>query len=514
MNKKLRFTDKDILKLKPSSVDRDRATIPFDKISGTFLKGVCLRYNALNNSKRFYLVIRIKDKITKIPIGLFIPGVFGVDQCTDKVLEIYRKYYDPQNQLWLYNPNDKVKSRKEIIESQRLTIRQVIIECCKRNFESPKLKKSLAEVTIKQYGRIFFGNHKRWSYVHTDEDNLGGGIIKQTISKDWDTFFKKFPPSKSIDTDINWSLFDDDLGSTLVDNLTKGLVKRFLKSKARTYGSQKNIKNAFSYLWNFSLHVLDCLGDIPPEDPTKNILIKSDEDGPKSKGSIYNDMSYDGDQQKSIETACIRLARSKPFQSEAELLTMCCPLRPTTFLKLRKDDLKVDEDGDPYILVRKEIQKNRSNYKIKNKADYKIPITPPMQRVIARIYRQYLRDERFRFVPWLFPSPKINWERIGEPNYMTSKKTRLKNLTSIRKEIRKLTGLKHTTKVSRKTFITNDVNKNYETLLNQAIEQTAQMTGHTNKGRVIKEHYYKLPWKTQKKRALETPKVISLRKSH
>ena len=38
MNKKLRFTDKDILKLKPSSISKDRADIPFDKISDTFLK--------------------------------------------------------------------------------------------------------------------------------------------------------------------------------------------------------------------------------------------------------------------------------------------------------------------------------------------------------------------------------------------------------------------------------------------------------------------------------------------
>ena len=43
MNKKLRFTHKDILKLKPSSIDKDRAEIPLNYLFFVFLVQINLK---------------------------------------------------------------------------------------------------------------------------------------------------------------------------------------------------------------------------------------------------------------------------------------------------------------------------------------------------------------------------------------------------------------------------------------------------------------------------------------
>ena len=76
-----------------------------------------------------------------------------------------------------------------------------------------------------------------------------------------------------------------------------------------------------------------------------------------------------------------------------------------------KSDFKED-----HILVRVAIQKNRSKgIKVKDKI---IPITPFIQSIIDDLHHYYKLNPQYNFVPWAFPSTRINLEKlVVDPGY-------------------------------------------------------------------------------------------------
>ena len=57
-------------------------------------------------------------------------------------------------------------------------------------------------------------------------------------------------------------------------------------------------------------------------------------------GSKWNDKSYDEEERKIIDVGCIKIARTRPFQSECIMLLGTTVLRPEEALKLKKLELE------------------------------------------------------------------------------------------------------------------------------------------------------------------------------
>ena len=139
---KLIFTDYAITNYQSSfyKLDKDgniigtkKETItPFDSTKNSFLKGLKLRQNRKSLKKFFVLQFWYESKADYLSIGEFKPGVFGVNECEEKIFEIHKEHTNSKG-LWIKNPRSTLqqqdsKIREENIRDQEmLTINQVII---------------------------------------------------------------------------------------------------------------------------------------------------------------------------------------------------------------------------------------------------------------------------------------------------------------------------------------------------------------------------------------------------
>ena len=91
--------------------------------------------------------------------------------------------------------------------------------------------------------------------------------------------FSKFPHGKGIIKDTKFnpngeiSVYDDVLGAEKIDNLTPGLIKRFIERNEKGFGTKKNMLEAFKCLWSFSVNK-GYLGDDIPNNPTLKVKFK------------------------------------------------------------------------------------------------------------------------------------------------------------------------------------------------------------------------------------------------
>ena len=226
------------------------------------------------------------------------------------------------------------------------------------------------------------------------------------------------------------------------------MIAKYLECRERSPGTKENILDALQCLYSYAENKLKCFGDKPPPvNPTQNIEILKDDDS-KFKGSYLNEISFDEDQIPQVDRAIVKLVRKRPFQSEALMLLTCVDIRPEALLKMKKSDLK-----DGYILFRKEIKKDRSKGKVK---DTKIYHTPEIIRALGRLDRQYKRKchQKYRFIPWLFPSDRIDW---GNPKDFKLNKTRRQSLSGAFRDVRKLIKFEGSIKTLRKTYFTQEV---------------------------------------------------------
>jgi len=258
-------------------------------------------------------------------------------------------------------------------------------------------------------------------------------------------------------------------------------------------------------LYSYAENKLKCFGDkTPPVNPTQNIEILKDDDS-KFKGSYLNEISFDEHQIPQVDRAIIKLVRKRPFQSEALMLLTCVDIRPEALLKMKKSDLK-----DGYILFRKEIKKDRSKGKVK---DTKIYHTPEIIRALGRLDRQYKRKghQKYRFIPWLIPSDRIDW---GNPDskYRQSNKTRRQSLSGAWEDVRKLIGFEVSIKTLRKTYFTQEVEleKSKGKTTDEAIEVVAKKS---HKGpKMIKTRYNKPPESVKMRKAQELSQVLEFKR--
>ena len=109
-----------------------------------------------------------------------------------------------------------------------------------------------------------------------------------------------------------------------------------------------------------------------------------------------------------------------------------------------------DSEGNPIILMPGGIVKVRGKRAIIN-------ITPSVQIVLDRLKKKIEGPYKaYRMVPYLFPTTRINKVLLSEQTYLNSDHTRIKNWDSCWTAVEKLTGIKGSPKMFRKTKSTYD----------------------------------------------------------
>ena len=260
-----------------------RLIINFKSKSGC-PKGISLRYTPKTNKKVFLYRYYYNGQNDFIQFE-FIPGLFGILQMEEKLLNLKKQYYDPLGSFWKFNPKDNIQTEAEVLETQSKTVREVIQRLLQDNFPRKSKVGKLASVSQRQFSRIFIGNHKRFKHLQFSDNDKGWGITELDGGLTWETFWSKYPPKNS---DV--SIYDNaSLGPLLIDNLTKSVVRKFLNAKERTPGGKKNLIKALQCLWNYAINQ-DFFGDNIPQDPTKDINIVVDDES-NFEGSKWNEKS-------------------------------------------------------------------------------------------------------------------------------------------------------------------------------------------------------------------------------
>ena len=504
LTREIDFNDKAIDRLYIKS--GPRIDFKFRNVKVSFLKSLRLRYSPKTQKKIFTLMYGYKGRSLKLPFGEFILDHYGTLEVSEELLKLYKKYYDKKLGKWRHDPQEQLITQRELEQSQEMSVREVIKRLVEAQFPRKGKIGKLVMSSQKTYARFLMGYHKRYDQLIFDENEKGWGTISLKDGLDWKSFWAKFPPEnkdpKNSDKEI--SVYDTkNIGPSIIDHLTKGIISKYLECRERSPGTKENILDALQCLYSYAENKLKCFGDKPPPvNPTQNIEILKDDES-RYKGSKWNEISFDDQQIHQIDIGLIKLVRKKPFESEGLMLNACTPIRPEHLLKLKKSDLK-----DGYILYRKEIQKERSVGKVEDK---KIYHTPEITRALDRLHRQYKRrsHEKYRFIPWLFPSSRIDW---GNPKDFKTNKTRRKSFSGAWRELRKLIKFEGSIKTLRKTYFTQEVEleQSKGRTKDEAIEKVAKKS---HKGpKMIKTRYKKDPESVKMKKAQELSQVLEFKR--
>ena len=138
-----------------------------------------------------------------------------------------------------------------------------------------------------------------------------------------------------------------------------------------------------------------------------------------------------------------------PFQSEALNMALVTGRREIETEKLRWSHRTKDSEGNPIILMPGSITKVRRPAII----DITSSVQLILDRLKAKLEGPY---KKYRMVPYLFPTTRINKVLLSEHTYLNSEHTRVKNWDSCWRAVEELTGIKGSPKMFRKTKATYD----------------------------------------------------------
>ena len=455
----IQFTDKAIESLKwtKQSTNRQRVRVKFKNAP----RGITLRWTPKTNKKVFQLQFKFREKSYNHDCGEYTPGVFTCRSLQEYLLKLNEKHISADG-TYHTNPNVEVITKKELKKSQLKTVNQCIELLHIANFPRKNIVGNLSALTIKDYSRFLIGyNDRRDKHITFEDNDKGWGQIvfkeKSTI-KDWDTLFKTYPPGVGVHPNKEGSVYDSYLGNVIIDDLVPGNIEIYLNEIPRSYGQKENIRSALSCLWSFA-RKNNFMGPNPPRNPCEKedggITIQREEES-QWVGSKYNELSFDLAQLDQIDEALISLRDKFPFQSECLRMMLHTGMRAQECMKLRRDMITTDDDGDPIILMKRYITKGRTHQKQK---DIIYDITPKMSEVLQSLKDQLKKDKykAYQFVPHLFPTTRISIEKLSNPkkypDYANSKECRTKTLDDTWNAVKEITHLEGAIKTLRKSFV-------------------------------------------------------------
>ena len=462
------FTDTAIAKWKPKG-DRDRVGFPLS----TLTKAVKIIYREKTQQKYWELTYHLNNRRLTMSLGPFIPEERGTEYLLKEMSELRKKHMNIQKTKWLTDPWNTINERNEkVIEEAHekriakikaekekkalVSVNNVIEDLCIAGFPKAKIKDEfLSAVSIRTHINKLIGNNKRTDHLSYAEDQEGNGKIffKPGGPQSFPELFEKYPPGvgiiKSRTDEV--SLYDTDTGRRPIRELTNVVIDHYLRSKDRSQGQQENILLAFQCLWTWACK-MKIFGEDVPNNPTSRrdgriIILKNRKS--KAPGRSYNEKIFKRKQIPILIKGFETLSPKFPFQAEALNMSLVSGRRRPEVCKLRWEMLTEDSEGNPIILMPGGITKMRTPAIIN--------ITPSVQLILDRL-REMLEGpyKAYRFVPYLFPTTRINKYLLSEQTYLHSDHTRIKNWDGCWRAVEELTGIKGSPKMFRKTKATYD----------------------------------------------------------
>ena len=520
---KLPFKDRSIGELKKTDITFGKSRFKwfkFDVPKGSSLKGLNLRVSRETGSKYFVLQFWFNGK-SNYYYGL---GSYPKAQCRDiekLCLELAETHQDHRG-IWIKNPNETLKDKKRLVEKpdttkpKGYTINEVIEAYCgaelpgeitERGFSRDRKDGYRRAKSCRNWFRYMAGYNHRNTLVRFLDDDKGYGyadflankhlrVAKPTSMRD---LFRKYPSGKGMEKDRvyynrrkkqtytinksqNYSIYDSDIGKSLISELTPGDIEEWIRDKSSWEIKIDYIK-CFVSLWIFA-RKRGWLGTNPGECPFDNgqVYVKKEirKEDPYKKIAIQNPDELELFWQCSEE-----LAPQFPFKSELHQFMILTAMRKAEALKMKKEYINFDKGT---LFIPKEISKT-------GKEDEELPLVPELEICLLNIL-DYENDPQFqnfykmRDFPWLFATRKWRADRYFDKKFKMSPDARLGGdenyIPALRKLMRERSGdpsLKYAPKILRKSYIT----------LSQQVHQgrseiTANMSRHASID-TLNKHY-------------------------
>ena len=519
---KISFRDSQIDKIKKLDTDfenRKFKAFKFDVPKGSSLKGLQLRFYKKTEIKNFVLSFWFNKRNE-----YYIIGSYPQIRCKDVeklCLELAETHQDERG-IWIKSPNQTRIDEQRLVEKpdttkpKGYTINEVIEAYCgaelpgeitERGFSRDRKDGYRRAKSCRNWFRYMAGYNHRNTLVRFLDDDKGYGyadflankhlrVAKPTSMRD---LFRKYPSGKGMEKDRvyynrrkkqtytinksqNYSIYDSDIGKSLISELTPGDIEEWIRDKSSWEIKIDYIK-CFVSLWIFA-RKRGWLGTNPGECPFDNgqVYVKKEirKEDPYKKIAIQNPDELELFWQCSEE-----LAPQFPFKSELHQFMILTAMRKAEALKMKKEYINFDKGT---LFIPKEISKT-------GREDEELPLVPELEIVLRNIL-DYENDPFFsnfykmRDFPWLFATRKWRADRYFDKKFKMSPDARLGGdenyIPALRKLMRERSGdpsLKYAPKILRKSYIT----------LSQQVHQgrseiTANMSRHASID-TLNKHY-------------------------
>jgi len=521
---KVIFRDSSIDKVDRTNItfgNRREYLIKFDVPKGSSLKGLNLKISKTTGKKYFVLSIWFNNRNQYYTIGSY-PNI----RCKDVerlCLQLAETHQDHRG-VWIKNPLQTRSDEKRIVEkpdttiAKGYTINEVIEAYCgaelpgeqtERGFSKDRKEGYRRAKSCRNWFRYMAGYNHRNTLIRFYDDDQGYGAAKFLPNKhlrvakptDMRDLFRKYPPQKGIIKDRiyynrrkkqnytipasqNYSIYDSDIGKSLIHELTPGDIEAWIRDKSSWEIKIDYIK-VFVSLWIFA-RKRGWLGTDPGECPFDNgqVYVKKE----TRKQDPYKHIAMETAAEFELFWKCSEeMAEHWPMKAELHQFMVLTAIRKSEALRMKKEYIDFDKGK---LKIPREISK--TGYQ-----DEELPITPELE-ILLRNILDYENDPRFqdfykmRDFPWLFATRRWKSERYFNKEFRMSPEARLggdeKYIPELRKHMRLKSGdpnLIYAPKILRKSYTT----------LSQQIhggrsEITKEMTRHASVD-TLNKHYNK-----------------------
>ena len=543
----IRFKDEAINKIKKQNINfgkRSYVFIPFIVSKDSHLKGLKLRvYKGALGEKEtvrvFYLLFWFNGKSCRYSLGHY-SQTFGVKECDEAVRQIYLSHTDPKTGFWSKDPNETRKNNKRIVEkpdtttAKGYTVNEVIEAYCgaaifeeetERGFSKDRKDGYRSKKHAREWFRCMAGYNHRQSLVSFFDDDDGYGVaefksnksLRVAKPKDMRDLFRKYPPGRGILKDRvywnrrrkqtytipksqNYSIYDHDIGKSLIHELKPGDVENFIKGLSSMSVKESYVK-VFITLWIYS-RKRGWLGTEPGECPFFNqtVFIKKE----KRKEDPYKNIAIEDPKQLALFWQCSEeLSEQFPFKAELHQFMLLTAMRKSECLKMEKKFINFEKGT---LFIPKGISKTKYR-------DEELPITPELEVLLRNILDLGNRPDfpfyKMKDFRWLFATRNWGAQKYFNKDFRLSHKARLggdeKYIPVLRALMREKSGdpdLLYAPKILRKTYITKS-----QQIFAGRSEITQQMSRHRNID-VLNSHYNKPGIETRREYASEVSKAF------
>ena len=543
----IRFKDEAVNKIRKVNIEfgkRSYVFIPFIVSKDSHQKGLKLKvYKGSLGDKEtrryFYLQYWYNGKARMYKLGNYTQS-FGVRECDEALIELYKDHTDPKTGYWIKDPNETKRNERRLVEKpdtttpKGYTVNEVIEAYCgapihnevaERGFSKDRKDGYRASKHAREWFRCMAGYNQRQTLVKFYDDDDGYGvaefrsnkhlrIAKPTSMRD---LFRKFPPGKGIIKDRqywnrrrkqtytipaskNYSIYDHNLGKSFIHELTPGDVEHFIKGLS-SMAVKESYVAVFISLWLYA-RKRGWLGTNPGECPfwQGKVYVKKE----KKKEDPYKNVAIEDPKELALFWECSEeLSQQFPFKAELHQFMLLTAMRKTEALKMEKKFIDFDKGT---LFIPKGISKTKYR-------DEELPITPELEVLLRNILdlgdRPGLDFYKMRDFRWLFATRNWKAERYFNKEFRMSTKARLggdeKYIPVLRKLMQEKANdpaLLYAPKILRKTYIT----KSQQVFAGRS-EITSQMSRHVSID-TLNKHYNKPNIETRREYASEVSKIF------